>query len=96
MQNFGPELFPEIKESHKKCFSRRGTSKFNFHLQLIKQLNNPQIKNRYEELNRVSCQMRNLQVQKHFEAVYSTSSSHGSLGIFCPSCPQPGINLPPD
>jgi hypothetical protein len=40
--------------------------------------------------------MRNLQVQKRFRAVYGTSSSHGSLAIFCPSCPQPGINLPPD
>lgn len=24
------------------------------------------------------------------------SSPPGSLTIFCPSCPQPGINLPPD
>jgi hypothetical protein len=54
------------------------------------------MKNRYEELIRVSCQMRNLQVQKRFGAVYGTSSSHGSLAIFCPSCPQPGINLSPD
>lgn len=40
--------------------------------------------------------MRKLQVLKHFGAVYGTSSSHGSLTIFCPSCPQPGINLPPE
>jgi hypothetical protein len=31
-----------------------------------------------------------------FGAVYGTSVSHGSLAIFCPSCPQPGINLPLD
>jgi hypothetical protein len=54
------------------------------------------MKNRYEELIRVSRQMRNLQVQKRFGAVYGTSSAHGSLAIFCPSCPQPGINLPPN
>ena len=25
-----------------------------------------------------------------------SSSPPGSLALFCPSCPQPGINLPPD
>jgi Kyakuja-Dileera-Zisupton transposase len=45
---------------------------------------------------RVSRQMRKLQVSKHFGAVYGTSSGQGNLAIFCPSCPQPGINLPPD
>jgi hypothetical protein len=40
--------------------------------------------------------MRKLQISKRFGAVYGTSSSHGSLAIFCPSCPQPGINLPQD
>jgi hypothetical protein len=39
--------------------------------------------------------MRKLQVSKRFGMVYG-SSSPGSLTIFCPSCPQPGINLPPD
>jgi len=40
--------------------------------------------------------MRKLQVSKRFGAVYGASSDPGSLAIFCPSCPQPGINLPPD
>jgi hypothetical protein len=41
--------------------------------------------------------MRKLQVSKRFGAVYNeTSPPSGSLTIFCPSCPQPGINLPPD
>ena len=48
------------------------------------------------ELMRVSRQMRKLQNSKHFGAVYNKSSTPGSLTIFCPSCPQPGINLPPD
>jgi hypothetical protein len=54
------------------------------------------MKDRYRELIRVSRQMRKLEVSKRFGAVYGTSSSHGTLAIFCPSCPQPGINLPPD
>lgn len=41
--------------------------------------------------------MRKLQVSKRFGAVYEEfSPSPGSLTIFCPSCPQPGINLPPN
>ena len=40
--------------------------------------------------------MRKLQVSKRFGQVYDFSSPPGSLTIFCPSCPQPGINLPPD
>jgi hypothetical protein len=40
--------------------------------------------------------MRKLQNSKRFGAVYSQASSAGCLTIFCPSCPQPGINLPPD
>lgn len=39
--------------------------------------------------------MRKLQVSKRFGEVYQDSSP-GSLAIFCPSCPQPGINLPPN
>jgi hypothetical protein len=54
------------------------------------------MKDRYRELIRVSRQMRKLQVSKQFGAVYGSSASHGNLAIFCPSCPQPGINLPPD
>ena len=48
------------------------------------------------ELMRVSRQMRKLQNSKRFGAVYSQTSSPGDLTIFCPSCPQPGINLPLD
>jgi hypothetical protein len=54
------------------------------------------IKNRYQELIRVSRQMRKLEVSKRFGKVYGEPSPPGNLTIFCPSCPQPGINLPPD
>jgi hypothetical protein len=40
--------------------------------------------------------MRKLQVSKRFGSVYDESPQPGSLSIFCPSCPQPGINLPQD
>jgi hypothetical protein len=40
--------------------------------------------------------MRKLQVSKRFGEIYSSSSPPGSLTLFCPSCPQPGINLPPN
>ena len=45
---------------------------------------------------RVSRQMRKLQVSKRFGEVYGTSSEPGKLTIFCPSCPQPDVNLPPN
>lgn len=40
--------------------------------------------------------MGKLKVSKRFGTVYDESSPPGSLTIFCPSCPQPGVNLPPD
>ena len=40
--------------------------------------------------------MRKLEVMKRFGEIYTSSSPPGSLALFCPSCPQPGINLPPD
>jgi len=48
------------------------------------------------ELIRVSRQMRQLQNLKRFGGIYKEYSTPGNLAIFCPSCPQPGINLPPD
>jgi hypothetical protein len=46
------------------------------------------------ELIRVNRQMRKLQVSKRFGEIYKPVSTPGSLSLFCPSCPQPGINLP--
>ena len=40
--------------------------------------------------------MRKLQVSNRFGEIYRQHSPLGSLTLFCPSCPQPGINLPPD
>ena len=40
--------------------------------------------------------MRKLEAYKRFGEIYSPHSTSASLTIFCPSCPQPGINLPPN
>src|SRR5271168_4283846 len=61
-----------------------------------KQLTNIQLKNQYTELIRVSRQMRKLQVSKRFGAIYTPSYPPRSLTLFCPSCPQPRMNLPAD
>jgi hypothetical protein len=53
-------------------------------------------KNRYLELIRVSREMRKLEVSKRFGEIYTLYPAPASLSIFCPSCPQPGINLPPN
>ena len=45
---------------------------------------------------RVNRQMRKLEVSKRFGEIYNQSSSPVTLTIFCPACPQPGINLPLD
>ena len=46
------------------------------------------------ELIRVNQWMRKLQVSKRFGGIYTAVSAPGSLALFCPSCPQPRINLP--
>ena len=63
----------------------------NINKQLIKKP-----KNRYQELIRVNRQMRKLEVSKRFGEIYRSHPALGSLSFFCPSCPQPGINLPPN
>jgi hypothetical protein len=54
------------------------------------------IKNRYRELIHVSRQWRDLQRRKQFGLGHDEDMllENGSLALFCPACPQPGINLP--
>jgi hypothetical protein len=51
---------------------------------------------RYRELLRVGRQWRNLKYLKWHGFGYApgTEPAAGQLAIFCPACPQPGINLP--
>jgi hypothetical protein len=51
---------------------------------------------RYRELMRVSRQWRDLILRKRFGHGHDTdaSPSQAGLALFCPACPQPGINTP--
>jgi len=40
--------------------------------------------------------MRKLEISKRFGGIYNPDSPAASLSLFCPCCPQPGINLPED
>ncbi|TFK64685.1 hypothetical protein BDN72DRAFT_774275, partial [Pluteus cervinus] len=54
------------------------------------------VKNRYSELLRVSRIWRNLKHWKwHGFGHSDTEPGEGDLALFCPACPQPGVNLPP-
>jgi len=55
--------------------------------------------NLYKQLLRASRQWRDLMNRMQSGLGYQQgdeSSSDGSMAIFCPACPQPGINLPDD
>ncbi|TFK61330.1 hypothetical protein BDN72DRAFT_778352, partial [Pluteus cervinus] len=54
------------------------------------------VKNRYSELLRMSRIWRNMKYWKwHGFGHSDREPGNGELAIFCPACPQPGINLPP-
>lgn len=54
------------------------------------------VQDRYRELMRVSRQWRDLQTRKRFGYGHDLDKTpgFGDLALFCPTCPQPGINLP--
>ena len=52
--------------------------------------------NRYAELCRVARQWRNLKYRKWFFVLNDESVERGQMTLFCPACPQDGVNLPPD
>ena len=56
------------------------------------------LQNRERELRRVSRQWRDLQSRKWFGFGHNETKKpeNGDLALFCPACPQPGINLPDD
>ena len=53
---------------------------------------------RYRELRRLSRVYRNLMLRMEFGWGYYDGSPppEGQLAYFCPTCPQPGVNLPDD
>ncbi|KAG2741530.1 hypothetical protein P692DRAFT_201842254 [Suillus brevipes Sb2] len=81
--------------------STRPKSAFTFELfeKLTRLTNNTflgSVPDRYRELMRVSRLWRDLKNRKWFGFGHDVESSPGSgdLALFCPSCPQPGINMP--
>ena len=56
------------------------------------------LKDRYRELMRASHMWRDLMAQVNSGLGHETQAElqPGSLAIFCPACPQPGVNLPPE
>ncbi|KAH7919749.1 hypothetical protein BV22DRAFT_1022428, partial [Leucogyrophana mollusca] len=54
------------------------------------------VPDRYRELMRVSRMWRDLQNRKRFGYGHNVGSipGPGGLSLFCPACPQPGVNLP--
>lgn len=56
------------------------------------------VPHRYAELLRVTREWRNLKARKRAGCGYGQDVplEKGGLAIFCPACPQPGVNLPED
>ncbi|KAG1863081.1 hypothetical protein F4604DRAFT_1587244, partial [Suillus subluteus] len=75
------------------------TSARSFYEKLTRLTNNAfpdTVPDRYHELMRVSRLWRDLRNRKWFGFGHDTESrpGPGDLTLFCPSCPQPGINMP--
>lgn len=56
------------------------------------------VPNRYRELMRVTRQWRDLKARLRagYPFADDTTLLDGGLALFCPACPQPGVNLPND
>jgi len=53
------------------------------------------VKNRYREFSRVTQMWRHIRNIMYFGFAHSKKTmGPGSLAMFCPTCPQPGFNLP--
>jgi hypothetical protein len=56
------------------------------------------LQNLYKQLLRASRQWRDMQSRMHSGLGHYDEEQprDGSMAVFCPACPQPGINLPDD
>ena len=56
------------------------------------------MQNMYKQLLRASRQWRDLKNRMEFGLGHQPGidAADGSMAIFCPACPQPGVNLPDD
>ncbi|KAI6162707.1 hypothetical protein EDD17DRAFT_1776471 [Pisolithus thermaeus] len=77
------------------------TSAMSFYQKLKRFTNNAfleRVPDRYRELMRVSQLWRDLKHRKWFGLGHDMEQDpgDGGLALFCPACPQPGVNLPAD
>jgi hypothetical protein len=105
-------FFPASFETIKTVFTFRCLDDFRLsnlecktsayqYFQRLRRLTNPAfpnaVANRYAELRRVSRQWRNLKLRKWFGFGHRKEDpGRGEMALFCPACPQPGVNLPTD
>ncbi|TFK58068.1 hypothetical protein BDN72DRAFT_782554, partial [Pluteus cervinus] len=69
------------------------------YFQKLRRVTNPAfpdgVPNRYPELRRVARQWRNILYRKWFGFGHEPRTpKQGEMALFCPACPQPGVNLP--
>ena len=95
MPNFKSSLFPETQEDNQSNFTTKCSSKLSISFLLVYHQTNKNPQNRYRELIRVGRQWRNLKERKWFGFGHQDKQpGPAELALFCPACPQPGINLP--
>ncbi|KAG1795013.1 uncharacterized protein HD556DRAFT_1365543 [Suillus plorans] len=109
IQMFRHRFFPASFNQPKTVFTFRvlndflldslecGTSAMNYYSKLRRMTSSmfPHlVLDRYRELMRVARQWRQLKTMKwHGFGHHSDNPSTGELALFCPTCPQPGINV---
>jgi hypothetical protein len=88
-------FFQKLRRFTNNAFPNTVPARFHSPLVYV-EYSDPCKQNRYRELMRVSRQWRNLESWKRFGFGHDEDSlpGKGDLAIFCPACPQPGINLP--
>ncbi|KAG2094377.1 uncharacterized protein F5147DRAFT_747813 [Suillus discolor] len=100
IQMFRHRFFPASFNRPKTVFTldlECGTSAMNYYSKLRRMTSSmfPHlVPDRYRELMRVARQWRQLKTMKwHGFGHRSDNPSTGELALFCPACPQPGINV---
>jgi hypothetical protein len=97
VQNLCKQLLQQAEEINEQLISSNCSSESFFHTHYFGfQWND--IQNRYRELMTMSRQWNDLALRKRFGFGHHLDSkpSHGDLALFCPACPQPGVNIPSD
>ena len=93
MSNIRISLLSETQKNDEQSLPACSSGRLQPSIWSLPTLNYPQ--NRYRELLRVSRQWRNLKEWKWFGFGHRKETpGPAEMALFCPTCPQPGINLP--